>query len=105
MTGPTIPAMTDALDGRTRSHGIRGYQRWIGSTIVIAAVILFSVGWWAAAIGTLLGLFFFRVTTRRIGGTFRRPDGDSRRPSGLWTVVGIQVTTMAVFIFITLVVG
>jgi dipeptide/tripeptide permease len=97
--------MTDAPDGRTRVDEIRGYQGWIGSTIAVVAVILFAVGTWATAVGTLLGLLFFLSMTRRIRGTFRRPEGDVARPSGVWVLVGIQGATVAVFLFITLVVG
>jgi multisubunit Na+/H+ antiporter MnhB subunit len=97
--------MTDSLDGRRSVRGIRDYRRWIGSTIVVVSAILFSLGAWAAAVGALLGLMFFLSLSRRIRSTFHRPEGDATRPSGVWTIVGIQSTTVAVFLFITLLIG
>jgi dipeptide/tripeptide permease len=97
--------MTDSLDGRRSVRGIRDYRRWIGSTIVVVSAILFSVGTWAAAVGALLGLTFFLSLSRRIRDTYRRPEGDAARPSGVGVIVGIQSATVAVFLFITLLIG
>jgi hypothetical protein len=47
---------------------------------------------------------FFLSLTRRIRGTFRRPEGGSR-PSGVGVIVAIQAATIAVFLFVTVLIG